>query len=129
MPVYVLEAGKGGTKLQPSRDPEKQTMFRVSQRRQIIAENSPLEDLASTLTWLVGRPVVDRTGLQGRFDYKLEWSPDELQLPSSEAPTQTDGNAPSLDGALQKQLGLRLLSRRDSLDVIVLESAAKPSAN
>jgi uncharacterized protein (TIGR03435 family) len=128
MPVYLLVSGKGGPKLQSSKDPAKQTVFRVFQRRQITAENAPLEELANTLTWLVGKPVLDRTGLQGTFDYKLEWSPDELQMPSTEAPPQTNENAPSLNGALQ-QLGLKLVSQKDSLDVLVLERAEKPTAN
>lgn len=73
--------------------------------------------------------MLDRTGLEGSFDYKLEWSPDEVQLPSPEAPVQTEGNAPSLAGALQQQMGLRLVSQKGPVDLIVVERAEKPAGN
>jgi uncharacterized protein (TIGR03435 family) len=81
------------------------------------------------LTWLLGRPVLDRTGLEGSFDCKLEWSPDETQLRSPEAPPETDGNAPSLAAALQHQLGLKLISRKGPVDRIVVEKAERPTTN
>jgi uncharacterized protein (TIGR03435 family) len=73
--------------------------------------------------------VLDRTGLKGAFDYKLEWSPDELQLQSQEAPAQTEGNAPSLGGALQQQLGLRLAPMKGLVDLVTVEKAEKPTEN
>jgi len=129
MPVYLLEAAKGGPRLQTPKRTEAPVGFRVFQRRQITAENSPLENLTEALTWLLGRPVLDRTGLQGSFDYKLDWSPDDLQLQSQEAPAQFDGNAPSLGTALQQQMGLKLVQQRGPVDLIAVEHAEKPSAN
>lgn len=129
MPVYALEPGKGGTRLQPARHPEAPVMFRVFQRRQITAENAPLENLTETLAWLLGKPVLDRTGLEGSFDYMLEWSPDLLQLQSQEAPAQPDGNAPSLGTALQRQIGLKLVSQKGPIDLIAVEKAERPTAN
>jgi len=129
MSVYMLEADKGDTKLQPARHPDRPVMFRVFQRRQITAENAPLEHLTETLTWILGRPVLDRTGLEGSFDYKLEWSPDETQLRSQEAPPETDGNVPSLAAALQQQVGLRLVSRKGPVDLIIVEKAERPREN
>jgi uncharacterized protein (TIGR03435 family) len=76
----------------------------------------------------MGKPVLERTGLEGSFDYKLEWSPDEIQMPSAEAPRETDGNAPTLPMALQK-LGLRIVSQKDPVDIVVVEKAERPSAN
>jgi uncharacterized protein (TIGR03435 family) len=129
MPVYLLETGKGGPRLQRAKQSQAPVVFRVLQRRQITAENAPLENLTEALTWLLGRPVLDRTGLRGSFDYKLEWSPDDLQLQSQEAPPQTDGNAPSLGGALQQQMGLKLASQRGPVDLIEVENAERPRAN
>jgi len=129
MSVYMLEADKGESKLQPAKHPDRPVMFRVFQRRQITAENAPLENLTGALAWLLGRPVLDRTGLEGSFDYKLEWSPDEMQLRSQEAPPETDGNAPSLAVALQQQVGLRLVSRKGPVDLILVEKAERPKAN
>ena len=129
MPIFVLEPDKGGPKVEAAKHPDQPPMFRVFQRRQITAENAPLEYLTETLTWVTGRPVIDRTGLAGSFDYKLEWAPDELQLQSSEAPVETDGKAPPLDGALQHAMGLRLVAQRGPVDIIVVEKAERPAAN
>lgn len=129
LPVYALEADKGGVKIAAARHPDAGPMFRVFQRRQITAENAPLEYLTEALSMLLGKPVLDETGLEGNFDYKLEWSPDELQVQSSEAPPMPDGAAPSITRAIKDQMGLRLASRRGPVEFIVVESAGKPAAN
>lgn len=129
MQVFALEAAKGGTKAQPAKHPDSPVMFRVFQRRQITAENAPLDYLTEALTWLLGRPVLDQSGLEGSFDYKLEWAPDELQIQAQEAPPQTDGSAPSLSAALQQQMGLRLVSKKDAVDLIAVDKAERPTAN
>ena len=127
LPVYVLEAANRA-KLPPAKHPEMPVMFRVFQRRQITAENAPLDDLTETLTWLLGRPVLDHTGLEGSFDYKLEWSPDEMQTQSLEAPPQTDRDAPTLAAALG-QIGLKLVSQKSPVELIVVQKVEKPSPN
>ena len=129
MPVYTLEPAKGGPKVAPTKHADAPEMFRVFQRRQVTAENAPLEALIEVLTWLLGKPVLDRTGMEGNFDYKLEWAPDEVQVQSQEAPPQTDGQAPSLTGALQQQMGLRLVAKRAPVELIVVEWAEKPASN
>jgi uncharacterized protein (TIGR03435 family) len=129
MPVYVLRAGKGGPKFRPAAHPEAPVMFHVFQRRQITAGNAPLENLTEALAWLLGKPVLDRTGLEGSFDYKLDWTPDEVQLQSPEAPPQADGTAPSLAGALLQQMGLRITSEKAPVEVLVVERAEKPIGN
>ena len=70
---------------------------------------------------LVGRVVLDRTGLEGRFDVDLKWTPD-------------DGRAPAISDvsvftALQEQLGLKLESTKAPIDVLVIDSAARPTEN
>jgi uncharacterized protein (TIGR03435 family) len=79
----------------------------------IIAEQVPISQLANTLTGLreVG-PVVDKTGLQGLYDFKITWEPGE-----------------SLNAVLQEQLGLRLESQKVSIEVLIIDSATKPAAN
>jgi uncharacterized protein (TIGR03435 family) len=127
--VYELVPAKGGPRLQPTKDPNGDAMFRVYQRRQVESHNAPLDHLTEVLTWLMGKPVLDRTSLEGAFDYKLEWNPDEQQLRSNEAPVDSDGRLPSLDSALQQQLGLKLIARKEMMDTIVAENAVRPAAN
>jgi uncharacterized protein (TIGR03435 family) len=128
LPVYALELGKGGPKIQQSKD-EGAPEFRLFQRRQITAQRAPLEFLTETLSELLGRPVLDKTGLQGNFDFKLEWTPDATQVHSSDQPASDDDNIPSLSGAVQQQLGLRLQSQKGPVEILIVERAEKPSEN
>lgn len=89
-------------------------------------------DLASVMQRAaLDRPVVDKTGLAGRFDFKLEWTPDESQfggmpgkLPAPEADAK-----PELTVALQEPLGLKLTASRGPVEVFVIDKVSKPSEN
>ena len=89
-----------------------------------------MEQLASQLALLAGHveggslvpvPVVDSTGIVGSYDFKLKWADD--QNPNA------DSNFPSLFTALQEQLGLKLEQKKASVQVLVIDSAARPSGN
>ena len=71
--------------------------------------------LATKLAEVLHVPVADSTGLEGKFDFKLEWIPDELQT--------------AVLPALEEQLGLKLEGRRVPTEVIVIDRAEKASAN
>ena len=81
------------------------------------------------------RPVVDRTGLIGPYEWILEWTPDNL--PQRAAPDQplrvngiiVDPNGPSLFTALQEQLGLKLESTTGPVDVVVIDHVEHPTVN
>ena len=76
---------------------------------------------AERLVGVFGRPVVDRTGLQGPYDLELTYIPDSAVAAAS--------NAPSLLTALREQLGLRLESTRAPVDVVVIDGVQPPSEN
>jgi len=75
------------------------------------------------------RPVEDQTGLQGTYDFELEWSP-EVPVPA-DAPTLPAANpdAPSIFTAAREQLGLRLEPRKQQIDILVVDHAEHPSEN
>ena len=80
------------------------------------------------------KPVVDHTGLTGRYDFTLKWTPDQSQFASFGAPIPppdpNDANAPpSLYTALQEQLGLKMEATKTNVDVMVIDHIEKPSAN
>jgi len=91
--------------------------------------------LVNFLTNQLGRPVYDKTGLTGLFDLKLEWTPGGEQVPGpfgpnpNAPPPPADPSGPSLFTALQEQLGLRLESTKGPVEVVVIDSAQKPSEN
>ncbi len=75
------------------------------------------------------KPVVDRTGLAARYDFDLEWTPDETQFGGA-FPGSSDASAkPGLFTAMQQELGLRLEATRGPVDVLVIDHVEHPSAN
>jgi uncharacterized protein (TIGR03435 family) len=83
----------------------------------INAHGMPLDPLVGTVSSLVKRPVVDKTGLTGGFDYSLHYN-------RAGAPDSPD---PSIFGALEEQLGLKLEDQRGPVDFIVIEHAERPT--
>lgn len=80
-----------------------------------------LDSLTPRLQGVLGRPVVDRTGLTGAFDVDLRYRPDtQAPVPDS---------YPPLTAALEEQLGLKLESGKETIDVLVIDDAQPPTPN
>ncbi len=97
--------------------------------------SAPLELLTRAVADTVGRPVIDKTGLEGKFNWKLEWTPEPaptqpgLSSDKQAAVTPPDLSGPSIFTALQEQLGLKLESQKGPAPVLVIDRAERPSAN
>jgi uncharacterized protein (TIGR03435 family) len=86
-----------------------------------------LAGVLSTLTLPgVGRPLIDKTGLKGRFDFTLEWAPEPRGTLAADPPAPT---GPTPLEALREQLGLKLEPARASLSILVIDGAERPSSN
>ena len=99
-----------------------------------MAEGHTLAQLALKLAEVLKQPVLDATGVAGRFDLKLEWTPDDLQAKPPSADQRPGGALESGGGlsrfaALREQLGLKLESSKVPAEVLVIDSTEKPSAN
>ena len=79
---------------------------------------------------ILDRPVVDQTGLQGKYDFVLKWTPDQTQF-GGRFPASIDSAdaPPGLYTAVQEQLGLRLAARKLPVEVMVIDRVEKPSPN
>jgi len=88
----------------------------------IIGSTVPVSQLVYSLSQRLDRPVIDKTGLKGLFDFRLEFAPLQPSAPS-------DDPRPSVFAAIQEQLGLRLVSTRGPVDVVVVDSIQRPTAN
>jgi len=77
----------------------------------------------------LARPVVDRTGLSGRFDFTLEWLPDTDSIPAAERAPIPDTQGPSFQEALREQLGLKLEATKAPLQILVVDRVERPSEN
>jgi len=84
--------------------------------------------LAGILTPMVGRIVIDKTGLTGPYDFEMSWTPDQPRPATDGAPAPDPGGG-SLFTALQEQLGLKLTGGRGLVDVLVIDSVSQPTEN
>jgi uncharacterized protein (TIGR03435 family) len=131
MSHYALVAAKSGPKLTPSDQPGYSTR---SGPGTLVATGLSLDDLANYLARRLDRPVIDATGIPGRFDLKLNWSPDETQsnpeMPNpNQPPAAADETRPSIFRALEEQLGLRLEGRKAPVEILVVDRAERPTEN
>ena len=98
----------------------------TSRRGLLTAGAQTIAQLGAALQSLLGRPVIDGTGLQGRFDMDLKWTPNgEISAPPAGTPVVSP-DGPSLLTAVQEQLGLRLDSTQAAFDVVVIERLERP---
>jgi uncharacterized protein (TIGR03435 family) len=135
--VYELVIAKGGPKLQDAdttRAGPKGIGSTGPGRLQGMAASMGV--LAQVLAQVLSRSVIDKTGLTGRYDFMLEYTPELGQfqtgppsLPDGPGPPPPDPNGPSLFTALQEQLGLRLESTKGPVEILVIDHAEKPDAN
>lgn len=119
--VYLLEVAKSGSRLQPPKATAGQRGTYI-QGGKIEGFAASTALLAKEISGILGRPVQDRTGLSGTYDFTLEWTADDVG-------SATDGTAPSVFTAVQEQLGLRLVAAKRPVDIIVIDEVRQPSAN
>jgi uncharacterized protein (TIGR03435 family) len=132
--IYELTVVKNGPKLKPSTaapdDPPALISTVYPQRIVMPARNATMSDLARLMQRaILDRPVVDKTGLSGRYDFDLEWAPDETQFGGEVPVAPADAPSPPLFSAIQQQLGLRLEATRGPVAALVVDKAERPSAN
>ena len=128
MPVFDLVVAKGGprrlTATKSTGDPQLQFGNGV-----LHAVGVDMNTLAKFLSeGQTGRPVADRTGMKGKYDFHLEWAPDTGSNSLADQPP-ADTVGVSIFTALQQQLGLKLDARTDAADRLVIVQAELPSAN
>jgi uncharacterized protein (TIGR03435 family) len=133
--VYALVIGKAGPKLTKSEgDPNGLPALFFRGPGVLPVRNATMADFAGVMQAAVlDRPVVNQTGLSGRFDFQLKWTPDETQFGGRGARVPSpDDNAdvsPDLFTAIQQQMGLQLKSVKAPVDVLVIDLVEKPSEN
>jgi uncharacterized protein (TIGR03435 family) len=87
-----------------------------------------IAQLLNTLSMSVQRTIIDKTGLTGRYDIDLSWTPEQMPAGARDANAPPiDPNGASLFTALQEQLGLKLESARGPIDVLVIDSIEHPT--
>ena len=134
LPIYALTIAKDVMKLKksdPAKDDAQPDLVNVvyPEHVSLPARNATMPQFTSMLqSPVLDRPVVDRTGLVGKYDFDLEWTPDETQF-GGQLPRPAEPNRPGLFAALQQQLGLRMEATRGTIDTLVIDRAERPAEN
>jgi uncharacterized protein (TIGR03435 family) len=129
LPVYILSVGRTGLKLTKG-DPKSVPILDFGALGTLHATDATMADFTFYMQWTVlDKPVVDQTGLEGRFDFDLIWKPDDSQFAGLEAKIPPVADAPPLYTAIQEQIGLKLDSTRAPMEVLVIDHVEKPSEN
>ena len=137
--IYELRVANSGPKMKQSEGPPPEgrpapvfSLFPV-RRARLPARDATMAEFASVLPHgAVDRPAVDKTGLTGRYDFVLDWAPDESDFDGmmrALPPLADDSSEPGLFTAVQQQLGLKLVPARGPIDTIVLEHVERPADN
>ena len=128
LPGYALVVGKKGLTAKASAPgtPSRSNSRSNAGRRSIEAEACDMDCLARKLAEVLHFPVANATAAEGEFDFKLEWTPEDLTAKTSPA---ADAPGASLFAVLQEQLGLRLEARKVPTEVLVVDQAERATEN
>jgi uncharacterized protein (TIGR03435 family) len=135
LPAFVLAVGKGGQKIQPTQLNGPLPGFGMRPGAgglTLNVINAKMEEFTSFLQMMVlDRPVVNQTGLTGKYDFKVTFTPDDSQFNGHppKLPEGTEASAANLFDAMQDQAGLKLSAEKTAVDVVVIDHVEKPSAN
>ncbi len=123
--VYRLVVDRGGPKIKRSaeQNPGGANTNQSASGVRIKAERLNMEELGRTLTRRLDRQVVDRTGLDGFFDFELSWVPDLA------VPADGDTAGATVFTAIREQLGLRLEAAKEPVEVLVIDAVSHPTDN
>lgn len=134
MSVYELEKDNGSAKLKPTTaapaDPSNLISIVYPGRIVLPARNATMTAFASILQRaILDRPVLDRTGLTGRYDFNLQWAPDETQFGGEIPAAPANAPDPPFFTAIREQLGLRIEHTRGPVEALVIDRAEPPTPN
>lgn len=133
--VYAIALGKAGPKLTKSGgDPDGLPSLGFRGMGHLAARNTTIADFADLMqSSVLDRPVLDQSSIAGRYDFTLDWTPDETQFASMAVPvpkpTDDPSAPPDLFAAVRQQLGLKFEATRAQADILVLDKVEKPSGN
>jgi uncharacterized protein (TIGR03435 family) len=135
---YALRLAKSGSKLKEStvlpdalpEGPPPLIFVLAPQSARLPGRYATMVELASVMQRAaLDHPVVDKTGLAGRYDFDLEWAPDESQFGGALGKNSDDSTKPDLFKALEEQLGLKLEAAKGPVEVFVIDHVERPTEN
>jgi uncharacterized protein (TIGR03435 family) len=144
LPIYELVIAKGGPKLAEAKAGDTYPngfkgpdgvahggMMRMDGRGKFTGQALPLSTLVDMLSRQLHRTIVDNTGLTGKYDFTLEYTPDgpPAEGPSHDGASSPDPSGPTVFTAVEEQLGLHLNSTKGPVKTIVIDHIEAPTEN
>ena len=136
VPGYNLVVGKKGPSLHIAdpQEPERGLTFTENgSTRTVTAHAAHLSSVLGTFSGEIGGPVFDKTGLVGKYDFVLKYAPERYRtaVPSGSEPdaVPSTNTAPPLANAIEEQLGLKLVSAKGMIDVLIIDHVERPTTN
>jgi uncharacterized protein (TIGR03435 family) len=136
LPAYVLTAAKTGQKMTKSEVPDQLPglFFTNISPATLTVRNATMDDVCHLFqSAVLDRPVVDQTGITGKWNFLLKWTADESQFSGMGVkvppPSDAADAPPPLFTAIQEQIGLKLDAGKAQIPVLVIDKVEKPSAN
>ncbi len=134
--VFLITVAKGGPKLTKNdSDPKGLPGLGFRGLGNLVVRNGNMNDFAQMMqSRVLDRPVVNQTNLEGRYDFTMQWTPDETQFGGQGARAQAQAaegaqQNPDLFTAMQQQLGLKIEATKAPADVFAIDHVEKPSEN
>ena len=129
--IYELRVAPGGARLTSAAKPDDppQLIGAVYPGKiEVPAKSVTMDDFVAMLQRAtLDRPTLNKTGLTGKYDFTLDWAPDETQYGGEVQKASDDAPLPPLFTAIQEQLGLKLTATRGLVSALVVDGAARPA--
>jgi uncharacterized protein (TIGR03435 family) len=129
MGYYAIVVGRGRAKIAKAKDGDNgdpdQTGNGTAKGMEMRFTANLMSDFALGMNYFADQPIVDETGLPGRYDFTLRWMPDSL----ADAASKDGEHTPGLFTAVQEQLGLKLEPKHGPVDVLAVEAIERPTGN
>ncbi len=125
LPYYALTVAKGGPKIAKAKDGDDASPDQTGEGHGYMEMRftaNRMSEFALGMNYFADRPIVDETGLSGRYDFTLKWMPEITADPET-------SQVPGLFTAMQDQLGLKLEPKKGLVDVLAVEKVERPTAN
>jgi uncharacterized protein (TIGR03435 family) len=127
-PIYALTSGNPRTRLAASKEPCSNDGCIDVAPGILSARYVNMSSIAATLSNILDRPVIDQTGLDGRYDFRLKFDPTLQKRFDGQTAANNATDDPSIFAALQ-DLGLKLEPRRTAVEIVVVDAAEKGESN
>jgi uncharacterized protein (TIGR03435 family) len=127
-PMYQLVVAEAGSRLKATTIPEGLPRVLRQEPGRITGWAASMPRLASRLSQQLGRPVIDKTGLAGEYDFTFDYAPYAVNRRIDE-PGVADASLPSIFTALQERLGLKLQATETTVEILVIDRVERPSEN